>query len=523
MASISISGRSTRPIAYEPDMALLEARKNTSLWVDTTPDTDYPPLGPGRHFDVAVLGGGMAGLTTAYLLERQGASVAVIEAGRVAAGVTAYTTAKVSALQGTIYSTIEGKFGAEGARTYAAASQLAKEWMRGRVDELGIDCDWRAKPAYTYAEDASDVAKVEREVEAAGRAGLAATYTTETDLPWPVEAAVRVDDQAEFHPRKYLLALAAALDNVFEQTRATAVSAGSPNRVLTTRGELTADDVVVATHFPFLDRAGFFARMHPERSYGLGIYLKRGATPPQGMYLSTESPVHTIRSHPTADGEMLIAGGESHKTGQGGDTAERVQRLEAWARARFDVRSIEYRWSTQDNMPVDSLPYIGRMLPFQRGIWVATGFMKWGLTSGTAAGLLLADLIAGRPNDWADLFDATRIKPVASAAEFVKENANVGKHFVGDHLSSPDARSLDEVPRGEGRLVRRGAKKVAAYRDDDDALHVVSAICTHLGCQVKWNSAERSWDCPCHGSRFGTDGTVLQGPAVADLPPADDT
>jgi glycine/D-amino acid oxidase-like deaminating enzyme/nitrite reductase/ring-hydroxylating ferredoxin subunit len=500
-----------------PGMAYMEARKNTSLWMDTAPATDYPPLEPGAHFDVAVLGAGIAGLTTAYLLERQGASVAVIEADRVAAGVTAYTTAKVSSLHGTIYSTVERKFGADGARTYGEANEAAKEWMAALVDELGIDCDWRRKPAFTYAEDESDVAKVQQEVEAAQRAGLPATFTTDTDLPWPVEGAVRFENQAEFHPRRYLLAIAERLSNVYELTRATGVSAGSPHRVQTTRGEITADDVVVATHFPFLDRAGFFARMHPERSYGLGIYLN-GGDPPQGMYLSTESPSHTVRSHPTANGEMLIAGGESHKVGQA-DEAECVQRLEAWAHARFDVRSIEYRWSTQDNMPVDSLPYIGRLLPFQRGIWVATGFLKWGLTNGTAAGMILADLIGGRDHPWADLFDATRIKPIASASEFVKENANVGLHFVGDHLAKPDVRSVDEVPRGEGRLVREGAGKSAAYRDDDGVLHVVSSVCTHLGCQVKWNSAERSWDCPCHGSRFHWDGTVLQGPAVKPLEP----
>jgi glycine/D-amino acid oxidase-like deaminating enzyme/nitrite reductase/ring-hydroxylating ferredoxin subunit len=502
-----------------PGMAQIEAEKNTSLWVDTTPETNYPPLEAGRHYDVAVLGGGIAGLTTAYLLQKQGANVAVIEAGRIASGVTAYTTAKVSALHGTIYSTIESKHGAAAASTYATANQLAKEWMGARVAELGIDCDWRVKPAFTYAEDASDVQKIEQEVEAAKRAGLPASYTDETDLPWPVEAAVRVENQAEFHPRRYLLGLAEQLEHVFEQTRATAVAAGSPNKVETTRGTITADDVVVATHFPFLDRAGFFARMHPERSYALGLRLKQGATAPQGMYLSTESPAHTVRSHPTAGGELVIAGGGSHKVGQA-DEAERVQELEAWARARFDVKSIEYRWSTQDNMPVDSLPYVGRMLPFQRGIWVATGFLKWGLTNGTAAAMILADLIAGRPNDWAPLFDATRIKPLASAGEFVKENVNVGKRFVGDHLSPPEARSLDDVPRGEGRLVRQGVKKVAAYRHGDGTLDVVSAVCTHLGCQVSWNGAERSWDCPCHGSRFDVDGRVLQGPAVKDLPSA---
>ena len=497
-------------------MAQLDAQKNTSLWLDTTGATSYPPLEPGAHFDVAVLGAGIAGLTTAHLLERQGARVAVIEADRVAAGVTAYTTAKVSSLHGTIYQTIESKFGADGARAYGDANEAAKEWMGALVNELGIDCDWRRKPAFTYAEDESDRSKVEQEVEAAQRAGLPASYTEETDLPWPVEAAVRFENQAEFHPRKYLLPIAERLSNVFEQTRATAVASGTPNRIETTRGELTADHVVVATHFPFLDRAGFFARMHPERSYALGIHVNGAA--PQGMYLSTESPSHTVRSHPTANGELVIAGGESHKVGQA-DEAERVQELEAWARARFDVRSIEYRWSTQDNMPVDSLPYVGRLLPFQRNIWVATGFMKWGLTNGTAAGMILSDLIAGRENPWAGLFDATRIKPLASAGEFVKENVNVGKHFVGDHLSPPDARSTAEIEPGEGRLVRDGAKKVAAYRHDDGTLHVVSAICTHLGCQVKWNGAERSWDCPCHGSRYHWDGSVLQGPAVKGLEP----
>jgi glycine/D-amino acid oxidase-like deaminating enzyme/nitrite reductase/ring-hydroxylating ferredoxin subunit len=496
--------------------------KNTSLWVDTAPETDYPPLGPRLHADVAVLGGGMAGLTTALLLKREGAKVAVVEAGRVGAGVTAYTTAKVTSLHGIHYQAVESSFGADGARAYAEANEAGLARIASLVEELSIECDFRRKPAYTYAEEDGDRGQIEREVEAAQRAGLSASYTEETDLPWPVAAAIRVDDQAEFHPRRYLLALAEAIpgdgSHVFERTRALAVSGGDPARISTTRGELTADHVVVATHFPFLDRGGYFARMHPERSYGLGLYLKSGRAP-QGMYLSTESPSHTVRSHPVAGGEMVIAGGESHKTGQGGDTAERVARLERWARERFEVRSIEYRWSTQDNMPVDGVPYIGQLAPFQKRIWVATGFMKWGLTNGTAAAMILTDLIHGRDNPWAGLFDPNRFKPLASAKELVKENANVGAHFVGDHVSRPDARSADELGPGEGGIVRRGAGKAAAYREDDGTLHVVSAVCTHLGCQVKWNTAERSWDCPCHGSRFDYTGRVIQGPAVKDLEP----
>src|SRR3954470_3060968 len=498
--------------------------KNTSLWVDTAPQTDYPVLRAGMHVDVAVLGGGIAGLTTALLLKREGARVAVVEAGRVGAGVTAYTTAKVTSLHGIQYQSVESSFGEDGARAYAQANEAGLERVAQFVDELSIDCDWRRKPAYTYAEDDGDRGKIEDEVEAAVRAGLPATFTTDTDLPWTVAAAIRVEDQAEFHPRRYLIALADEVDgggsHVFERSRAIAVAGGRDRvRVSTTRGELTADQDVVARNFPFLDRGGYFARMHPDRSYGLRLYLKRGAKAPQGMYLSTESPSHTVRSHPTPRGEMVIAGGESHKTGQGGDTAERVARLEAWARERFDVRSIEYRWSTQDNMPVDGVPFIGRLAPFQSRLWVATGFMKWGLTNGTAAGMILTDLIAGRENPWARLFDATRFKPLASAKELVKENTNVGVRFVGDHLGRPDVHSVGSLAPGEAGFVRRGAGKVAAYRDDDGTLHAVSAVCTHLGCQVQWNSAERSWDCPCHGSRFEVTGRVIQGPAVKDLEP----
>src|SRR3954454_7641280 len=502
--------------------------KNTSLWVDSAPETDSPVLRAGVHVDVAVLGGGIAGLTTALLLKREGARVAVVEAGRVGAGVTAYTTAKVTSLHGIQYQSVESSFGEDGARAYAEANEAGLERVAQFVDEIAIDCDWRRKPAYTYAEDESDRGKIEDEVESAVRAGLPATFTTETDLPWPVAAAIRVEDQAEFHPRRYLLALAEEVDgdgsHVFERSRAIAVAGGRERvRVSTTRGELTADQVVVATHFPFLDRGGYFARMHPERSYGLGLYLQRGAKAPQGMYLSTESPSHTVRSHPTERGEMVITGGESHKTGQGGDTAARVARLERWARERFDVASIEYRWSTQDNMPVDGVPFIGRLAPFQKRLWVATGFMKWGLTNGTAAGMILTDLINERPNPWADLFDSTRFKPLASAKELVMENANVGKHFVGDHLSRPDVRSVGSLAPGEGGIVRRGASKVAAYRDEDGTLHEVSAVCTHLGCQVKFNQAERSWDCPCHGSRFDVSGRLIQGPAVKDLERKDAT
>jgi Rieske Fe-S protein len=331
---------------------------------------------------------------------------------------------------------------------------------------------------------------------------------------------VRFSKQAEFHPREYLLALAERIPGgaceIFEETKVTGVSDGSPCRVETAHGTITANDVVVATHMPFLDRGFYFARVHPERSYVVAVRL-RGAAP-QGMYLSTESPTHSIRSVPTPDGELLLVGGESHKTGQS-DEVERYEKLEAWARERFDVESVEYRWATQDNMPVDGIPFVGRLHPFTKHLWTATGYKKWGLANGTAAGMMLADLIAGRENAWAATFDSTRLKPVAAAKEFVLENANVARRLVVDYLKPGDA-SPDELAPGEGGLVRTGLTKAAAFRDEDGVLHARSATCTHMGCNVQWNAAERTWDCPCHGSRFGTDGEVIQGPAVDPLGPA---
>ncbi|MDQ3935183.1 MAG: FAD-dependent oxidoreductase [Actinomycetota bacterium] len=496
--------------------------QNTSLWIATGGETDYAALDREIHVDVAVLGGGMAGLMAGLLLKRDGARVAVLEAGRVGAGVTAYTTAKVTSLHGIQYTPVTSTFGEQDARAYAQANEAGLERIAALVEELGIDCDWRRKPAYTYAEDESGLSEVQDEVQAAVKAGLKASFTTETDLPWEVAGAVRVEDQAEFHPRRFLLAIAEQIpgdgSHVFESTRAVGVKQGEPMRVETEGGQpVVADHVVVATHFPFLDRGGYFARQHAERSYALGLYVNGHA--PQGMYLSTESPSHTVRSHPTDRGEMVIAGGESHKVGQSGeDTSDRVARLEAWAREKFDVTEIAYRWSTQDNMPVDGVPYIGQLMPGSKNLWVATGFKKWGLTNGAAAAEILTDLIAGRENPWAALFDPGRFK-AAGVQEFLKENVNVGWRFVRDRVGGADFGSVEEIPPGQGGLVRDGAGKIAAYRDEDGVLHTVSSTCTHLGCTVKWNSAERSWDCPCHGSRFHYDGTVLQGPAVEGLSP----
>jgi len=492
----------------------------TSIWMDTTPATTYSPLEQDTEVDVCVIGAGITGITAAVLLAEAGRTVAVVELDRVGTGVTGYTTGKVTALHGLVYDQVRSRFGAGGARVYAQANSTALELIARWVRDRGIDCDFRRKPALTYAESEADLDDVRSEAEAASAAGLAASFTAEAGLPWPVAGAVQVQDQAEFHARKYLLALAGTIpgdgSHLFERTRAVAVDDGDPCVVHTDRGEVTARDVIVATHYPMLDRGLFFARLSPERSYALALRV-RGPIP-QGMYLSTESPAHSLRAVPHEDGDLLIVGGEAHKTGQGGDTVERYERLEAWARERFDVAEVAYRWSTQDAMPADGIPYVGRLSPVSRHVWTASGYRKWGLTNGTAAAMMLFDAITGRESPWLGTFDANRFKPLAAATSLVKENVNVGAHFFGDRLSPPDARSLEELEPDEGGIVTVEGERVAAYRDADGTVHGVSPICTHLWCQVKWNRAERSWDCPCHGSRFDVAGKVIQGPAVDDLP-----
>ncbi|MDQ3871043.1 MAG: FAD-dependent oxidoreductase [Chloroflexota bacterium] len=509
-------------MAHVPAGGLTSRPTPTSLWLDTAPAPERPALAGDVEVDVAVIGAGMLGLTLATLLKDDGATVAVIEDDRVGAGTSGYTTAKVTSLHALTYASLAASFSPETARIYGEANQAGLELVSRWVAERGIDCDFRRKPAYTYAEAGQDVKDVQEEVEAARNEGLPASYTTETDLPYPVAGAIRFDDQAEFHPRKFLLALADGLvgagSHVFEGTRARGVENGDPCRVRTETGTVLAKHVAVATHYPFLDRGLFFARVSPMRSYA--IALRTPGTRPQGMYLSTDSASHSIRSAPAGEDELVIVGGEGHKTGQA-DAAERYRRLEEWARERFGADSVEYRWASHDNMPADNLPYVGALTPFSERIVTGTGFKKWGFTNGAAAALMLADRIGGGANPWSETFDSNRFTPKQSVAKLARENVNVGVQFFGDRVRPGDVPDIDDLAPGEGAIVRDGLQRVAASRDEAGELTVLSATCTHLYCQVRWNGAERTWDCPCHGSRFATDGKVIEGPAVKDLPRRD--
>lgn len=491
-----------------------------SLWIATTPSTAWPALDRDIDVNVAVVGGGITGISVAWRLQQAGKRVAVLEAGRVAGATTGHTTAKVTSLHGLSYARLRDDAGDEAIRQYATANQAAIAEMARTVEAEEIDCDFHRAAAYTFTTDASKVSEIEAEVEAAKTAGLPASFTTETELPFDVAGAIRVEDQAMFHPRSYCLALAERIDGagsrIFEGTRVIDVST-TDNRcdVVTTGGRVRADHVVLATQIPFLDRGGFFARTSPSRSYALAARIEGPL--PEGMYLGAGEDGHSVRPYRGESGDYVIIGGEGHKVGHDDDTRRRYDALEAWARETYQVTGIPYSWSAQDYMPVDGVPYIGKLTPMSDRIFVATGFKKWGMTTGVIAAMLIDDAIHGRENAWHPVFDSTRLDVSRSAKAFIRENMDVATRFVWDRLSRPQAAPVDSLAPDSGGIVDIDGVSAAAYRDADGRLHVVSPSCAHMGCTLSWNTAERTWDCPCHGSRFNVDGNVIQGPSVRDL------
>jgi glycine/D-amino acid oxidase-like deaminating enzyme/nitrite reductase/ring-hydroxylating ferredoxin subunit len=492
-----------------------------SVWIETSPETDYPALTPDVSVDVAVVGAGITGVTAAILLKQAGKTVALIDSKRIVEGATGYTTAKVTTGHGASYSKIRRAFGEDGSRAYAQANAAALEWIGKLIEANRIDCDFERRTNYVYAESEEEVAQLRQEAEVEKQAGLATTLVDDTPLPFPVQAALRLENQAQFHPRKYLLALAATIpgdgSHVFEHSRVQGVKHGDPCEVRTERGTLWARDVILATHLPILDGGLFFTKVYPHRSYAVAAPI--GSAPdPEGMYINTGTPTRSIRTLRDGDRVFIQVGGNGHKVGDEENTPARYDQLERFLREHWpDAGEVAYRWSTQDYMAHDHVPYVGRLRRTSTHVYAATGYSKWGMTNGTVAATIISDAILGRRNPWSMLFNSKRLPPRSALGSFVKENASAGVRFLADRLSRTDRATIEGLEPGEGALVRIRARMTAIYRDEQGRLHGFSPVCRHLYCLVEWNSAERSWDCPCHGSRYDRDGQVIEGPATKDL------
>jgi len=505
---------------------MTDVTSTRSPWHATADLPTHPPLSANITAEVCVIGAGLAGLTTAYLLTRQGVSVAVIEALGIGAGETGRTTAHI-AVPDDRYWYIEQTQGSDTARLVAESFAAATDCIETNIRTEQIDCDFARVDGYLFSCAADPRAELQREHDAARRACVDVAF--EEQLPIATLGAgpcLRFRKQAQFHPLRYLAGLAQAIERrrgvIFTGTRAIDVEELEGGVIVhTPTGKIVADSAVVAANTPFNDRVAIHTKQYAYQSYVVAATVKRD-TVPRVLLWDDADPYHYIRLAPGSEPEqeLLIVGGADHKTGQESDPQRRFDELEAWMRERFPhAGAIAYRWSGEVMEPLDGLAYLGRN-PGSEHVYVITGDSGNGITHATIGGMLVSDMIMGRQNRWLGVYEPGR-KPLKETMQFLREQSHIVAQYA-DWVSSGDDVEVAALAPGDGALISSGLKKFAVYRDEQGGLHCHSGKCPHLGCVVRWNNAERTWDCPCHGSRFNAYGSVLHGPAMSGLAAVDE-
>ena len=510
-------------------------RSTTSIWHKSAGVPSYPKLARDIRVDACIIGAGIAGLSVAYNLAKAGKSVAVLDDGPIGGGESGNTTAHLASAMDDGIAVLEEVHGQEKARKIVESHHAAINWIERTAKLENIDCDFSRLDGWLFLGGSDDVSVLQKELAAAKRCGLSGAELLDRAPIANVETgpAIRFPEQGQFHVLKYLSGLCRAIGenggDIFCDTKVESIEGGSPCMVRTSDKRLiTADAVIVCTNGSISDMYKTHATQAPMRSYAVAFVVPRGSVTP-ALFWDTADPYHYVRLQPIdAAGvaptkgdvlmDALIVGGEDHRTGKADDGDVRWQHLIEWARARWpQAQEVLARWSGQVLEPNDSIAFIGRNPDGAQNVYMASGDSGQGMTHGTIAGTLISDIILGRKNELEAIYDPRRVTVgVRAAEEFVSNNVDVAVSMVKDWLN-PLSPGEDDIPRGHGRVVRKGMHRVAAYRDENGTLHEKSAVCTHLKCIVAWNSTEKSWDCPCHGSRFDAYGKVLNGPAVEDL------
>ncbi|MCO7175332.1 FAD-dependent oxidoreductase [Sporolactobacillus kofuensis] len=493
--------------------------ETSSLWRDTVHLPTFQSLQENIETDTLVVGAGITGITAAYKLAREGVSVVLIDAGSVASGTSGYTTAKITAQHGLIYDRLIHEVGPEKAKLYYDANKEALHWIGKYISTYNIQCDFEIQPAIIYATTDQEARSIEKEKAAYDQLGIAGTLQDDLHLPFQVKNGLVMPGQAQFHPLMYLHALLSDLVKrkvpIYEETLAEDIKEGANPLVTTKNGStIRCRNVLICSHFPFYDNRFYFSRMFPERSYL--IACETDSPPPEGMYISASDPKRSIRGLRLNQKNYLLVGGENHKTGRGERMDIHFQRLADFAEQSFGEKNIVAHWSAQDFTTLDQIPYIGRLAKHTSNLFIAAGFHKWGMTTGTLAATLLTDLVRKRTNPYIDLFSPSRIEAAPMLASFLVENMKTAGNLIKGKLEKVEP--LDEpLTNDQGRIASLHGKRVGAYRDDQGKLTVVDATCPHMGCEVNWNQGEHTWDCPCHGSRFQATGEVIDGTAKDPL------
>lgn len=492
----------------------------TSLWQDKMPDYTSKNVSiDGKNFDVVIAGGGVTGITTALQLQREGLNCLVVEAHNLCFGTTGGTTAHLNTFFDTSYDQIEKDFGEDAAQLVARATTQALELYRSNIEECTIDCGYEQKDGYVYSQDDKQTEELNKMYEASKKAGVDVAYTDRIPVPVEFQKAIVYHEQANIHPSRYVYSLAKTFEEkggtIIQNCMVRDVKGDAVLEIETSQGVVHARSMIWATHIPPGVNLLHF-RCAPYRSYAIAVTLN-GDAYPDGLAYDMYDPYHYYRTQ-TIDGKKyLIVGGEDHKTAHEENTESCFNKLEAHVRKYFNVKEVAFKWSSQFFEPADGLAYIGHLPGNPDNVFVATGYSGNGMTYSHIAAITLTALITKGESEYAKLFNPDRLKPVAGFTNFVKENLDVVKEFVGKRLSREKLNELSDLANGEGRLVKYEGKALAIYKDENGEVFAVNPVCPHAKCSVGWNSAEKSWDCPCHGSRFSVTGELLTGPSKTGL------
>ncbi len=492
------------------------------FWLPERDAGAWPALDGDFETDIAIVGGGIVGLTTACLLLAKGRKVAVFEARRIGRQATGRSTAKVTSQHGARYRRLIDSIGKTSARRYASANERAIGRIRKLCEAFELECGLEALPAYVFAQTDEEAESLADEAEAAAELALPADFVTDLELPFPVTGAVRFTDQAQLDPWRYLAGLAAAVadgGDLFEATRVDAIEHGERCRLTAGGHEIVAEQVVVATQMPVTGEGSYFAKNVPLAHPLAAAPLPDGIRV-DGMYLGSGAPTRSFRTAERDGRRFLVAAGGEFSPGNPEEQAESVDGLLRFLEEAFGIAEPSHLWINEDFRPTDGLPFIGPVASSKPNLQVAVGFDAWGITQGTAAAEIIADRILGRENEDAEVFDAARVRPIAGGRELISENLKAGARLARDRLLGRKTVALDDIADGQGGIIEHAGEQLAVVKIDGRIATAVSAVCTHRGCIVSWNAVDRTWDCPCHGSRFEADGRVLYGPAVAPLEPA---
>ncbi|EPB8161526.1 TPA: FAD-dependent oxidoreductase [Clostridium perfringens] len=474
-----------------------------SVWSESCKFRKREALNKDIKTDVLVIGAGIAGILTAYMLKQKGRDVVLIDAAEIASGNTKNTTAKITSQHDLIYSKLITEFGEEKARQYAKANELAIKKYKEIIEDKRIECDFEEKPAYVYSLNEVDVLKEEAKV--AKNLGIDAEFVQEVNLPFKIKGAVKFNNQAQFNPLKFLKGISNELI-IYENTRALEIK---ENLVVTSGGNITANNIVVATHYPIMNAPGYyFMKMHQERSYVLAL---ENTSEIDGMYIDINKEGYSFRTY----NNLLLLGGISHRTGENEEGGS-YDKLRKVAKELYTKAKEKYYWSAQDCMTIDGIPYIGRYSSETPNIYVATGFNKWGMTSSMVSAMIISDMILEKENDFSEIFSPRRFDLSLSINNIANDLIETAKNFIAQKVYIPSS-EIEHIKNGHGGIIEYNGEKVGVYKNKEGKEFFVSTKCTHLGCQLSWNADELTWDCPCHGSRFDYKGRLIGSPATKDL------